>query len=174
MSIKPNSQLDIVVKALEKVNNETNKMILQMCNGMNESEVIQSFNQQALDLFSKLLTITKRTGKESEYKVGGYKALFDNAIKINARLPLDKFTLVILEFAPDIYQENEDCFLNMSIPDANVKLGNEFSIIRSEMFKSLWKDLSKSDKAAVGEIIILMTTYAHIYFYKTLLLNNKN
>ncbi len=166
-------QIDTVVNALERVHSDTKQMIFELCNGMTEQQVVQTFNQYALDLFSTITIISQNMGKSSEYKFSGYKALFDNAIKINAKLPLEKFTLVILEYAPEIYEENEDCFMKMAIPDTNVKVGNEFNIIRSEVFKLFWKNLSKHEKKLVKETIILMTTYAHAYFYKSLLKNKK-
>lgn len=168
-----NKRLDNVINALDKVGIETKQMIFNMSNNMSEIEIIRSFNQSALDLFNLLMEITTRMKKENEYKVGGYKVLFDNAIKYNIKMPIDQFTLVILEFAADIYAENEDCFLNMTIPDTKLEVGNEFNLIRSEMFKTLWKNLNKNDKNDVKEKIILLTTYAHIYLYKTLLKNKK-
>ena len=164
-------QLDNVVKSLDRVPIDTRQMIFSMSKGMSELEIIQSFNQQALDMFILVISITKRTGKEKEYQFTGYKALFDNAVKINNKLPLDKFTLIILEFAAEIYAEEENCFLDMSIPDKEVNVGNEFGLIRSESFKILWKTLGRTDKEALKENIILLTTYAHAFLYKTLLKN---
>ena len=162
-------KLEKVINALEKINSETKTLILNMAKNMKEMVIIQSFNQSALDLFTEILKITTRLGKEGDYKVGGYKAIFDNAIKINVKMPVDKFTLVILEFAPEIYSENENFILNMPIPDTQVGVANEFSMIRSEKFKSLWKTLESKDKNVLKETIILLTTYAHVYFYQTIL-----
>lgn len=166
-----NQQLEIVMQQLEKVNVETKSTIFQMSKGMSEAEIIQSFNQQASYLFNLMIAIIRRLGKESEYQVSGYKYLFDNAIKINAKLPVDKFTLIVLEFAPEIYREDENCFLNMSIPDKKCSVGNEFGLIRSEMFKNLWKIMSKDDRKAIADSVILLTSYAHAYLYKTILKN---
>ena len=162
-------KLEKVINALEKVNDETKTLILNMAKSMKEMVIIQSFNQSSLDLFTEILKITTRLGKEGEYKVGGYKAIFDNAIKINVKMPVDKFTLVILEFAPEIYSENENFILNMPIPDTQVGVANEFSMIRSEKFKNLWKTLGSNEKEILKEKIILLTTYAHAYFYQTVL-----
>lgn len=170
-SNKPDEQelLNNVVNALERVDIQTKQMIFSMSCGMSDLEIIRCFNQQALDAFNILMGITTRMKKEGECKVGGYKALFDNAIKINAKLPLDKFTLLILEYAPEIYSQNDDVFLNMAIPETNIKVGNEFSIFRSEMFKKLWKQMNQSDKNEMKNKIVLLTTYAHTYLYKTIL-----
>ncbi len=165
--------IDNVIESLERVSQETKEMIFEMAKGMTEMEIIHSFNQKALDLFTLLITITTRMGKENEYKVGGYKKLFDSAIKINTKLPIDKFTLIILEFAAEIYAGKENCFLEMSIPDTNVNVGNEFSIIRSEMFKKLWVVLDDNDKNILKDNIILLTTFAHVHLYKTLLSKKK-
>lgn len=166
-------RLNNVIASLDKVLPETKQMIFDMANSMSELEIIQSFNQQAFDLFTLISNIVKRMKIENEYKVEGYKTIFDSAVKINTKLPVDKFTLIILEFASEIYAENEDCFLNMSIPDAKVNVGNEFSLIRSELFKKLWKILDKKDKLVVKDNVILLTTFAHVYLYKSLLKNKK-
>ncbi|XWV25189.1 hypothetical protein QJ856_gp0583 [Tupanvirus deep ocean] len=166
-------RLTRVIDSLEKVPRETKQMVFDMAQSMTELEIIRSFNQQALDMFNLMIVITKRMNKEKDCNVAGYKALFDNAIKINAKLPLDKFTLLILEFAADIYAENENCFLDMAIPDAKVTVGNEFGLIRSQMFKNLWKELNQSDKNSLKEVIIPLTTFAHAHLYKTVLLKSQ-
>lgn len=165
-------RLNKVINNLEKVPLETRQMIFDMSCGMSDLEIIQSFNQQSYDLFTIVAMIVKKLGKDNEFKVVGYRAIFDNAIKINNRLPIDKFTLMILEYAAEIYAEQEDLFLNMKIPDKDVSAGNEFGIIRSEMFKSLWRLLDTQDKTKIKNILIPLTTYAHSYLYKTILKNH--
>ena len=166
-------RMDKVVKALDQVNPETKQMIFNMAKSMKELEVIQSFNQQSLDFFNLSTAITRRMGRESEFKMAGYKALYDNTIKMNIKMPIDNFTLVVLEYAPQIYSENEDFFLNQITGDTKVEVGNEFSLIKSEMFKNLWKILNKPDRADIKEKVILLTTFAHVYFYQTILKNKK-
>jgi hypothetical protein len=166
-------QINKVIESLERVPQETKELVLKMALSMTELEIIQSFNQQTHDLFALLTVITKKLNKEKEYNVTGYKILFDNALKFNTKLPLDKFTLIILEFAAEIYEENENCFLEMSIPDAKVTVGNEFGLIRSEMFKKLWVGSDRNDKNSLKDNIILLTTYAHAHLYKTILNKKK-
>ena len=55
---------------------------------MSEVEIIQLFNQKAFDMFSILIDLTTRMGKEREYKFSGYKQLFDNAVKINIKFAI--------------------------------------------------------------------------------------
>jgi hypothetical protein len=162
-------QLNRVIKALERVDPEINKAVYELSNGMSEMEIVQTFNQHTLDSFNSLINITKKMGKESIYKISGYKTFFENALKINAMLPIDKFTLIILEFAPEIYDENEEVFLKMTIPDAQIEVSNEFGFIRSELFKQLWLSLNKTDKDSVKDNIILLVTYAQAHLYKTLM-----
>ncbi len=57
----------------------------------------------------------------------------------------------------------------MPIPNAQLEVGNEFGFIRSQMFKDLWKILGDKDKESIRSIIIMITTYAHAYLYKTIL-----
>lgn len=161
-------KLQNVIDALDKVPLETKQMIYDMSQNMTEKEIIQSFNQQTIDLLTLLIQITQKTKLDNKYKLSGYKVLFENAIKLNWKLPIDRFTLSILEFASDIYAENEDCFLNMTIPDAKIETGTEFNLIRSEMFKNLWRELDNNDKEQLKEKIIILTTFAHAYLYKSL------
>lgn len=162
-------RIDKVVASLERVKQQTKQMVFNMSQSLTEFEIIQSFNQQTFDLFNTLYNISKKMNMEKECKIAGYKVLFENALKINVKMPIDKYTLTILEFAAEIYNEDEDCFLKMTIPDANVTVGNEFSIIRSDMFKRMWKDLDSNDKNSIKETIIPLTTYAHAYLYKVLI-----
>ena len=166
-------QLEKVQQALERVNDGTKEMVLEMAKGMTDLEVIRSFNQEVYDFFAILINVTKRMGVDKEYKIEVHNTFFEKAIKTNVLLPIEQFTLIILEFAPEIYTENEECFLRMSIPDAKLESGNEFNIIRSEHFKKLWLTLSSDDKSNIKDKIILLTTYAHTYFYQTLLAMQK-
>lgn len=163
-------QLERVAESLEKVPHEIKQMVFEMAQSMSEMEIIQLFNQQARDLFTLMGNIAKRLRRQKEQsEVTAYKNLFENALKINAKLPIDKFTLVMLEYAAEIYAENEDCFLNMPIPDANVNVNNEFNIIRSDMFKHMWRIIEEDDKKSVKDIMLPLTTYAHAFLYKIIL-----
>lgn len=173
MTTTEQERLENVVKSLDRVNQATKQAIFDLSCSMSEMEIVQRFNQQAHDLYTMMNKIIKKMEQVNEYKISGYKAIFDNAIKINAKLPIDKFTLLILEFAAEIYSEDEDCFLKMSIPDKKVSSGNEFAIIRSEKFKELWKVMCKHDQKLMTDNVILLTTYAHAYLYKTLLKNKQ-
>lgn len=164
---KETEKLNKVIHSLQKVPQETHLMVFNLANALSELQIIQSFNQSANDMFNTVLQITIELGKEKEYNVSGYKNLFDMALKHNIKLPIDKFTLIILEFAPQIYAKDENCFLTMTIPDKNVNVGNEFGLIRSEMFKKLWVVINSKQKAELVDKIILLTTYAHTYLYKS-------
>lgn len=162
-------QLQKVQLALEKVNDQTKQMVYDMATGMSSLEVMQSFNQEVYDFFALLINITRRLRVDKEYKIDAHNAFFEKAVKTNVSLPIEQFTLIILEFAPEIYIENEECFMNMYIPDTKLEAGNEFNIIRSEHFKELWKKLNLEDKTSLKDKIILLTTYAHTYFYQTII-----
>lgn len=165
--------LEKVVDSLDRVNSDTKKMVFDMAKGMTEQEIITQFNQTALDFFNTTISITKRMGNAREYGFEAYLIFFNQAIKADAKIPIDQFTLTVLEFAPEIYSENESTFLNMNIPDGKLTdsayANNEFSLIRSEKFKRLWQSLKPQDKEEVKTSIILLTTYAHTFFVHTLL-----
>lgn len=160
-------KMEKVIEALKKVPLETRQMIFNMAQEMSVSEIVQSFNQFAFDMFNTLIAITKKINKEKEYKIDGYKKIFEAAIKKDIKLPANRFTLDILLYAPEIYAEEEDCFLGMTIPDTNVSVNNEFGIIRSDKFKELWKIMIDTDKQDIKTNIISLTMYAHAFLYKT-------
>lgn len=164
-------QLEKIITSLEKVDKDLQNMILNMSKSLSDIEIIQTFNQGCIDLFTNIAAVVKKIGMEKEIKFGGYKLLLENAMKINAKLPVDNFTLVVLEFADHIYSGDETFFMDRSYGKAKVEVGNEFTFIRSEPFKHLWKDLDSKDKEMIKEKFILVTTYAHAYFFKTVLSN---
>ena len=161
------SQLEKVFSSLEKVSPDINIEVREMALAMSKAEIVAMFNQFANDLFTTLLRITISKNVESEYNVTGQKNLFEKSLKLNKQLPIDKFTLVILEFAADIYDGNEEKFLDMEIPDQRVNVNNEFGMIRSEKFKGLWKTMQKTDKVSLHEIVTALTSYAHAFFFKS-------
>lgn len=166
-------RLEAVVEALTRVNSSTHGIILQIVQKSSEDEIITNFNQIALDFFNQMIAFTQQMNKEQEYNFNIYLGFFEKALKANRSLPIDKFCLVILEFAPEIYAENDDCFMDMHIPDHKLVSENEFSMIRSEKFKQLWKILDHDKKDVCRSQTILLTTYAHAHFYKTVMKNVK-
>lgn len=158
--------MERIMTALKRVDVDVNQGILTMINLLTEREIINLFNQSANDFFTTAIDITIQMKIENKFNFSGYKNIFESTLKVNATLPIDKFTIIILEYAPDIYDANEQYFLNMDIPDGEIKTENAFSIIRSSEFKEVWKILSLANKAIIKEKITSLTTYAHAYFYK--------
>lgn len=168
-------KMTLIASSLERVDPDLNKSLYDMASTMSESEIIVLFNQTALDFFTFAINGTKRLNREREFGFAGYLSLYQSAIKANIGVPIDKFTILILEFAPDIYSVNEKFFLDMEIPDIKIDTStdqskkntdNEFNMIQSKEFKKLWLVLSQSDKDQVKEKIQSLTTYAHAYFFK--------
>lgn len=166
---KEQNKLYKVINALEKVNIKTKKIIFEMVQNTKETEIVFLFNQNALDLFNILHSFGRQFNidNESVQEISYYKYLFENAIKINIKLPINNFALSILEYAPEIYSQNEDIFLNMMIPNINVNIGDKNGIIKPETIKSLWKRMSNKDKEIIKDKVILLTMYAHTYLYQT-------
>jgi len=159
----------LIANSLKRVNDKTTNIVLDMAKQISKDEVISLFNQAALDFFQTILKITQEMGQEREYGIKGYLKLFETAVGINRGLPIDQFTATILEYAPEIYAEEEDTFLDMDIPDAEIKSGNEFNIIRSGKIKNLWKTGSPENKELVKEKIITVTTWCHVYFIQKIM-----
>ena len=140
-----------------------------MANNLSDREIINLFNQSAMDFFNLAINITEKMKRAKEFGFVAYKSIFESTLKVNANLPVDKFTVIILEYAADIYDSNEKYFLEMHIPNKELNTGNAFSIIESEEFKKLWLVLNSQDKEIVKEHIISLTSYAHAYFYNLIL-----
>jgi hypothetical protein len=178
MSTLTKQQIENIIKVLEDVPDDIQQTVISMAKGMTVFDIVQSFNQIAQDLFDLLITITKNLKSTHKKMSGnqiltteslqGHKMLFDSGMKMNMNLPIEH-TLVILLFAPQIYNQDEECFMKMDIPDSKVQSGKEFNLIRSSEFKNLWNILNEIDKDDVKDKVILLTTYANAYFYKTLL-----
>ena len=167
------AKLQKVVDSLNKVSPEINQLAFAMSNSMSDLILVNLFNQTALDLFGAIDGITKSNPNGPKCDISTHKLFFDQAIKINNKLPIDKFSINILEFADYIYSEDDAYFLQMTIPDGKLSLGTEFNLIRSETFKQLWLSLSDNDKTELKEKIILLTSYAHAFFYKTVMNNRQ-
>jgi len=163
------AQLQNVIADLEKINEDTRNLFVSLAKGLSEVEIIHSFNQHSLDLFNLGIDIAKKYGKETTMKFNGYKLLLENATKLNIKLPIENFTLVVLSHASQIYSENEDYFINKSYNMKKIEVGNEFTFIQSDEFKYLWSILDQKDKRDFKDKLIMVTTYAYAYFFKTIL-----
>lgn len=159
---KNRKQLILVGQKLSQVPDNAKNMAINLSKNMKKEETINYFNTSAHKLFEKMLMLERKLNVSCDVK--GYNFLFNKAVKINMKLPIDKFTLIILEYAPEIYSEDHDQILAIPVPDINVNVDNEFSIINSQMFKDTWKLLSKSDQDDLFDIITELTVYAHVYF----------
>lgn len=162
-----------IANALDRVDADIYNDVMAMARGMSIYDIAVSFNQGALDFFDSAIKITTKKGLEGKYKFGGYKNLFETALKGDKTIPVDKFTFLILEFAPDIYEGNEKMFLDMEIPDGSLDSGNEFNLIQSKEFKDLWRVLRSGDKEEIKDCVTVLTTYSHAYFLRLLLDINK-
>ena len=168
------NKMEKIAEALATVDSRINQAMYETAQNMQHYEITNLFNQAALDFFNLAISITHKKKLNNEYNFSGYMKLFETALKINVDLPIDRFTMIILEFAPDIYNENEKIFLDMEIPDGKINVGNEFDIIRSKEFQKLWKILNQTEKEDVKEKIVSLTTYAHIFFYRLLIDKQSN
>lgn len=162
--------LNKIINGLNKVDNETNNDIMKMSKSMNSSEIISNFNQRSLDFFNDVITITKNRNKLKESGFEVYLHFLHQAIKADAKMPIDQFSMVVLEFASAIYDQDENLFLDMHIADSQIEGqfgNNEFSIIKSEKFKNLWRELNQDEKKVIKDHMIDLTISAHAYFFKT-------
>lgn len=166
------SLLEEVAAELSKTSDADKQNAMDGAQLLTQDEVIEQFNQSAMKLFTNAYNITVKRGKEREYKIGGYKTLYEKAVKMNRATPIDQFTLVILKFATDIYARNADKFLKMDMP-SEIKLDgqtdNEFELIHSTEFKNLWRTLNTTEKNTIIENIVDMTQFAHIFFIQKML-----
>jgi hypothetical protein len=128
-----------------------------------------------MQLFINLEKLSDKTKIDCGIK--GYRQLFDIAISVNVFMAIDKFALIVLEFAPEIYSENDNCFLSMVIPDTNVNFGtgsgNAFGVIRTQAFKDMWIKLGTMkgglhDRDILKADVMELTCHAHAYFIKSI------
>lgn len=153
-----------VVAALNGVDEKNKQMVRRIANGYTEIEIVTKFNQAGKDFFVLLNRLTSEAGKD--YGVKGYEKLFHHAIGLRKDWPIDKFTLLILQFAPQVYAEDEQFFLDVKIPDQQVRINNEFGIIKTEAFKELWLTTSEQNRNDLKDACLLLVTFAHAYFVK--------
>ena len=164
-------------KLLEEVSTELSKTsqtdqatAFEAAQVLTQEEVIQQFNAAALQLFTNAYNITVKRGKEREYKIGGYKTLYEKAVKANRATPIDQFTLIILKFASDIYARNANKFLKMDIPEEiEIESDNEFGLIHSKEFKKLWVTLTNLEQNTIIDNMVEMTQFAHIFFIQKII-----
>lgn len=161
-----------IANVLKTINPETRSMVYDYSTKYSEDFIIREFNQATKDLFNLMRSIAIKIKKLPESGIDNHIFLFETALKLNVKTPIDNFTLIILEFAPQIYQEDEQFFIDLSIPDKEVNLKNEFGIIRSQIFKDLWVILEKKDKQILSQKIQLVTMNAHAFLYKTCTMQN--
>lgn len=155
-----------VIKALQSVSEEKQIMARRIAQGYSAAEIVTKFNQAGKDFFALLQRIIRETGSKKDYNVAGYEKLFHHAIGIRQDWPIDKFTLMILQFAPQVYEEDEQFFLSVEIPDQNVRINNEFGIIKTEAFKELWLTTTDSNRDDLKDQCLLLVSFAHAYFLK--------
>lgn len=158
-------RLEEVAAALQRVPQETCQALYDHSRQMTTTDIIRTFNQKSRDLFALLIEIALKNKIPQTIK--SYQMMFENAISVNSKLPIEKFTLVILKYAPEIYTEEEDHFLKMTVPDAQVSVGNAYGIIRSESFRNIWLSADADYQARIKECVVLLTTYAQMYLYKS-------
>lgn len=174
MAKQQKNHLEEVAAELARTSDADKQNAIDAAAVLTEEEVIQQFNQSALKLFTDAYNITVKRGQEREYKIGGYKTLYEKAIKANRKTPIDQFTLVILKFASDIYARNANKFLKMDIPqEIEIDHNNEFGMIHSESFKNLWRKMTDAERNSITDSIVEMTQFAHIFFIQTMLAASK-
>lgn len=155
-----------VIKALQTVAADKQLMARRIAQGFSAAEIVSKFNQAGKDFFVLLKHIINEVGENKDYNLNGYEKLFHHAISIRQDWPIDKFTLMILQFAPQVYEEDEQFFLSVEIPDQNVRINNEFGIIKTEAFKELWLKTNDNRRDELKDNCLLLVSFAHAYFLK--------
>jgi hypothetical protein len=155
-----------VIESLKNVDKDINDSAITMAKTINETELVDLFNHHTNDFFNTLHTITNVLNVNKECNLHGYHSMFSSTIRVNKKLPIDHFSASILEFANDIYNENEEFFIGMNVPNKQINSGGEFNIIKTDALKNIWKKTNSGQKDIIKEKIISITLYAHAYVYK--------
>jgi hypothetical protein len=147
-----------------------------MSKSMSDVEIIMRFNQMMSSLFTFLIDKTKPLPNYKDYDFDIYFKLMEKSISINTKFPIERFCLIVLILAPQIYEKNENFFLNYKL-NAQIKTSfsnqNEFSIFESEKFKELWKIMDTESKNRFVDDFTLLTVFAHTYFLQVVMKTNK-
>lgn len=162
-------QIVAVLEAVEKVSDEHKQMAFELAKSIDPDGLTLQFNQSARDFFSELISLSTKKGLEKKFNFRAYNILFDTAVGLNKKLPLEKFTLSILLYAHKIFEMDEEHFLGLDIGDVKIQQGNEFGVIQSKEYQALWKTLGSDEKEPLIDQTILMATYALAYLYATIL-----
>lgn len=158
-----------IIDALDRVDEETTDLVISLANRKSDIDIMSEFNQLSVQVLEDLERIGKKYGCEGVCNMKHHRETLEHALKINARLPIDKFSVLILLHAAEVYNEEEKYFMELPMPDVDAKAGNKFTVIKCEPFKDVWKLLDKRDKRMVVDKTILLTTWAHAYFIKNVL-----
>lgn len=162
-------QLTVVIAALERVDLAIRQEIYKMSLNMSRDMLVQSFNQRAKDMFSLLERISRACGRYETTDLAANRSLFNTAVTTSPEIAVNKFTLLVLEFAPEIYARDEEAFLKMTIPETDVKTSAGWGVIRSNEFRDMWvHDMTGEMKTQVTELMIRMVTIAQAFLYQTI------
>lgn len=154
----------LVAQVLSDLPNELKSMATEMAHSMSDVEIVMRFNQMITSLFTLIINKTKPLPNYKEFNFEIYFKLLEKSISINTSFPIERFCLIMLIFAPQIYEKNENFFMNYNL-NAHIKVSqNEFSIFESQKFKDLWHTLDVDAKNKFIDDFTLLTIFAHTYF----------
>jgi hypothetical protein len=163
-----------VAQVLSNLPDDIKMMATEMCQTMTDIEIVMRFNQMVTSLFTFLINKTKTLSNYREYDFEVYFKLLGKSIEINTKYPIERFCLILLVFAPKIYEKDEDFFMNYNLSTQHIKITqNEFSIFESDKFKNLWKTIDSESKSRFVDDFTLLTVFAHTYFLQVILRSDK-
>lgn len=156
-----------IINSINKIDERTLQDINDLSDSMTEMEIVKSFNQCAVELYDILLKLANKHRMTKILDIDSYQILFNTSVKINYRLPIQKYVENILQFAYEIYNDKEEEILGMESSDEQINVGDQSGIIQIDIIKKLWKLLNDDDREVLKRSIIGLTTYSHAFFYKT-------
>lgn len=130
-------------------------------------DLINQFNinsKEFLEYLNLLSVIHKKT-KECNFEI--YIKRLETARKSDSSLPIGIFCSTALEHIKNIFEKNQMFFLNLRIPDVEIKqIGIDTSnVLSSSFFKSLWKsELTENERNQIMDNVIELTSIAAAYF----------
>lgn len=128
-------------------------------------ELFDIFNTNVNQFFDLAHSIAEKYGVSHEFRFMGYKSLMENTImKMGKRIPIDQFSTIILEFVNEVYNEDENFFLNYEIEEEKIENNEHISIFEINRIKELYGKIENEDKEMIMEKIKTLTIYAHAYF----------
>lgn len=160
------SSLETIRAAIKQISPEINAAVHQMAKTDSKQILTERFNQACRDLLQFLVPLTQKYGVYEESKIATYKMLYEKVSSIDRSIPVEGFINHVLQYAPHVYDEDIEFFMQLELPTTDVNVKGQFTVLMVDVFKSLAKKASPQEMERVVDILTSMTMTAHASFFQ--------